>query len=366
MSFKLKAADGTNIAIPDGEYYFNTKARGRRMMLNSLSSDARRVYACLELATMGFQQELAVTMERGKTRPLTPTDIREQTGLLRQCVTRALVELEDAGLAARKSPDGGALRKGQVLIYSWAVPQSPKKEHCKRARLQFPAWFPESWEPLKPFISRYKYSLIKDEGIARAYIEEGAEVARANKEVEIVTARFLEKVCARPQSARASSYRKNGKNNTERKDSSSLPSPSPEKQEEEDRSLYQKFKNLYPTKRFDEAETKSIFEGKTKTEQLHILERLQVYLQCDRWKDDGGRWIKWASNWIPICDADPPPPFQRHNGSRQPASEEEVLKYMEMSEEFNRNAVEINDALLKGRPLSNRHQELLDYMEGRR
>ena len=212
MSFKLKAADGTNIAIPDGEYYFNTKARSRRMMANSLSSDARRVYACLELATMGFQQELAVTMERGEQRPLTPTDIQRQTGLLKQCVTRGLVELEDAGLALRKAPDGGALRKGQVLIYSWAVPREPKEENSKRARLLFPDWFPESWEPLKPFISRYKYSITADEVSARAYLEEGAEVARAYQDAEMVTARFLERICARTKSPHASLYGKNGKN----------------------------------------------------------------------------------------------------------------------------------------------------------
>ena len=36
------------------------------MMQNSLSSEARQVYACLELATMGLQQELAVVMERAR------------------------------------------------------------------------------------------------------------------------------------------------------------------------------------------------------------------------------------------------------------------------------------------------------------
>jgi hypothetical protein len=57
--FKITGADGERIDIPAGEYYFNTKARARRMMLNFLSPEARRVYACMELATMGFQQELS-------------------------------------------------------------------------------------------------------------------------------------------------------------------------------------------------------------------------------------------------------------------------------------------------------------------
>lgn len=226
MAFKIQAGDGTNILVPDGEYYFNTKARGRRMMLNSLSSDARRVYACLELATMGFQQELAVTMDRGEQRPLTPTDVGQQTGLSRQNVRRGFEELEDAGLALRKASDGGALRKGSVLLYSWAVPRTPKKEDCSRARLQLPDWFPESWEALKPLISRYKYSFIEDEVAARDYKDEIDAAARAYKDAEMVAVRALEKVCARTQSPRASSYRKNGKN-IERTAAAVLPSAAP-------------------------------------------------------------------------------------------------------------------------------------------
>ena len=78
--FDIQGADGSTIQVQAGEYYFNTKARCKRMMLNSLSADARRVYACLELATMGFQQELAVTMEKGGTRPLTPGRYCEADG----------------------------------------------------------------------------------------------------------------------------------------------------------------------------------------------------------------------------------------------------------------------------------------------
>jgi hypothetical protein len=366
MGFKIKAADGTTLEIADGDFYFNTKARARRMCLNSLSSDARRVYACLELATMSWKQELAVIMEAGEKRPLTPNDIRLQTGLLKQHVTRGLVELEDAGLAERRAPDGGALRKGNVLIYSWAVPREPKKENSNRARLLFPDWFPESWEPLKAIISKEKYSITIDEVTARGYFEEGAEVARGYQESKMVAARFLERISAQPQSAVASLCIERTEIYKERTSSSAVVAKVQAAKAEEDGTLYKKFKDSYPETRFDESEAKPIFEGKTKTEQLHILERLQVYLQCDRWKDDGGRWIKWASNWLKVYEADPPARFTKHRSSRQPASEEEVLKYMEMSDEFNRNAVEINDALLNGRPLPPRHQELLDYMQGRR
>ena len=196
--FELKSADGKAIAIPPGDYYFNTKARGRRMMRNSLSGDARRVYACLELATMGFQQELAVTMERGKQRPLTPGDVADQTGLSKQNVRRALRDLEDAGLAKRRADDGGGLRHGHVQIYSWAVARDPKKPESSRARL-LPDWFPESWEPFKPVISRYKLSLIEDEVVARRYFEEGERIARDYKRAQEVVLAFLESVSARPR-----------------------------------------------------------------------------------------------------------------------------------------------------------------------
>ena len=149
-SFQIKGADGKQVSIPAGEYYFNSKARCRRMMLNSLSSDARRVYACLELGTMGFQQELAVVqIAKDKQRPLGPLDIREQTGLLRQNVRRGLEELEKAGLAQRVAVDGGPLQKGKVLLYSWAVPQKQAEKFGNRARLPNPAWDPDRFPGLE-------------------------------------------------------------------------------------------------------------------------------------------------------------------------------------------------------------------------
>jgi hypothetical protein len=258
---------------------------------------------------MGFQQELAVTMEGGEKRPLTPTDIRQQTGLLKQCVNRGLVELEDAGLALRKAPDGGALRKGNVLLYSWASPRQAKEENSKRARLLLPDWFPESWEPLKPLISRYKYSLTVDEGRARAYFDDLAADARAYKEIEMVIVRKLESLRADDKKPRSSLYRKNGKN-IERKDSSSS-AVLPVKAEEEDRSAYRQLKAAYPAGHFDEGKTKPSFDRKTGAQQQRVLERLQVYLACERWQDDGGRWIPLSSNWLESCEADPPPALKK-------------------------------------------------------
>jgi DNA-binding transcriptional ArsR family regulator len=201
--FKIRGADGKPVVVPDGQYYFNPKARVRRMMLNSLSSEARRGYACLELATMGFQQELAVVaIGKDKTRPMTPSDIVEQTGLSKQHVRRALAELEAEGLAERRAADGGtALQKGQVRIYSWAVPRTAGSKNGSRARLPFPDWFPKSWEPLKPFITRLKLQISIDEVAARDYLSEGEEAARAYQKAEKVVTRFLERVCARPKTA---------------------------------------------------------------------------------------------------------------------------------------------------------------------
>jgi hypothetical protein len=339
VGFKLKAADGTYITVPDGEYYFNTKARGRRMMLNSLSSDARRVYACLELATMGFQQELAVTMERGEQRPLTPTHIRQQTGLLKQNVTRGLVELEDAGLAKREADDKGLLRNGHIQIYSWAVPREPKSKKVI-ARDYLPAWFPESWAPLKPLISRFKYSLIEDEGVARDYFEEGAEAARDYQRAEEVAARVLEKVRAGRKGARPTLYVER----TERTPPPLTPPPAvpslPAKAEEEEPApTFATFKALYPQHRFDEGKTKSIFEGMKPDEQAKVVAQLRVYLQCPRWvmslEENQGKWIPLSSTWIKTYDADPPPLLRKHDAAneklrKQAESIEQTVKFARM------------------------------------
>jgi DNA-binding transcriptional ArsR family regulator len=197
QSFTIRGAEGNPLEIPAGEYYFNTKERARRMMQNSLSSEARQVYACLEMGTMGFQQELAVMMDRGRKRPITPDDISTQTGLSRQNTRRALTELEDQGLAERRADDDGDLRKGHVTIYSWAVPREPKcKPDCSRALTTIPDWFPESWAPIQAFIKRHKLRVVIDQATAETLLEEGMAVARDYKEAEIVVARFADCICA--------------------------------------------------------------------------------------------------------------------------------------------------------------------------
>ena len=88
---------------------------------------------------------------------------------------------------------------------------------------------------------------------------------------------------------------------------------------------------------------------------------MQIYLTCERWRDEDGRWIPFASKWLESYEADPPPALKKHRSSRQPASDEEYVEYTQMYEEFRQNAVEINDALVNGRPLSKRHQQVMDY-----
>jgi hypothetical protein len=198
-AFEIVGAGGDTIAVEPGEYYFNTKARGRRQMKVRISPEARQVYSCLELATMGFQQEQAVTMENGKQRPLTPTDIARQTGLSKQNVRRAMEELDIEGLAERRSDDGGPLRNGHILIYSWAVPRARKTEKGSQRATTFPAWFPPEWEPLKPLINRLRLVLPIEEGSARDYFQEGADAARDYQKAEKVVINLLKRVCAQPK-----------------------------------------------------------------------------------------------------------------------------------------------------------------------
>jgi DNA-binding transcriptional ArsR family regulator len=212
--FRLKDADGQRFEIPAGEYYVNAKARPRRLMLNSLSSDARRVYACIELGTMAYRQEFAVIIEIGRDgvkrrRPLSPSDIARKTGLRKQNVGRALNELEQAGLIERRSDDGGALRNGHILIYSWAFPKPTKTDAAGdkgNGARPFPSWFPAEWGGekglLATLIKQKKRDIIADEVTARGYIEEGREAARSYQEGLEVAARFLDKICApRPEPA---------------------------------------------------------------------------------------------------------------------------------------------------------------------
>jgi hypothetical protein len=82
-------------------------------------------------------------------------------------------------------------------------------------------------------------------------------------------------------------------------------------EEEEERSAYREFKSSYPAAHYDEPKAKPSFEKKSKDQQTLILERLQIYLRCERWRDEDGRWIPFASKWLESYEADPPPAMKR-------------------------------------------------------
>lgn len=194
-TLKITGADNQPIEIAPGAYYVNTKARAQRLMREPLSPEAGRVHACLELATMGFRQELAVKLDRGRKVPLAPADISSQTGLSKQNTRRALVELENAGLAERRSDDGGPLQKGKVLIFSWALPLPSKTGNgSRRATTKSNPELPPSWAPLVALSKRLRIEI--DPQKVLSVIEEGAKIARDYQEAEMAVARFLKGVCA--------------------------------------------------------------------------------------------------------------------------------------------------------------------------
>jgi hypothetical protein len=90
--------------------------------------EKQRVWACLSLATMGFNQELAVKLERGQVVPLTQSDIEKQTGILVKNVHRCVLDLEAEGWLLRVPVDEArGLRRGEVQIHCYAVPRPPKR-----------------------------------------------------------------------------------------------------------------------------------------------------------------------------------------------------------------------------------------------
>ena len=89
------------------------------------------------------------------------------------------------------------------------------------------------------------------------------------------------------------------------------------KAEEED--PYSMFKRLYPARMFDEPKAKPSFEALTPDEQRECIERLHIYLNCDRWHDREGRWIPLASNWIESYKCDPPPLIHKYDPQEKQA-----------------------------------------------
>ncbi len=202
----LKGADNEIVSLPAGRWYINSKARPERtMILPRLSIEARQVYDCLDLATMGFRRELAVTMEGGTKRRLTTVDIARQTRLPLRKVRSGLAELEHEGLAQRRATDGGALRKARIAIYSWAVPRQRdgnKNVGCAQPtsrsgkKRKDPPWVPDSWEPITNLARRIRLAIPLDFEAARDLLLEGEAAARDLKNAELRCRAVLERVRA--------------------------------------------------------------------------------------------------------------------------------------------------------------------------
>ena len=120
-----------------------------------------RMFICLGLATMGFQQELAVTMKNGKRVLLRPVDVCTQIGIRREHFRRYMAELESLGLAECR----GA-KKGEIEIYAWAVPRSIDPTKIKAVPVDNPEIVCEDGQP----ISNTIFSTLKHLRIPAGFI----------------------------------------------------------------------------------------------------------------------------------------------------------------------------------------------------
>jgi hypothetical protein len=147
-AFLIRGADGEKIPVDD--FYFNSKARCRRIWLDPLPSVARQIYARLESATMGYKQELAVKTVKLSDGSITqvslkPSDVIRDCKISPRDFRRGMSDLERAGLAERRAIDGSSIRKGQIELYSWYEPRSDDRtegEKKRRAHASIPDWFP--------------------------------------------------------------------------------------------------------------------------------------------------------------------------------------------------------------------------------
>ena len=97
---------------------------------------------------------------------------------------------------------------------------------------------------------------------------------------------------------------------------------------------YATFKGLYPRQRFDEPDARPLFERLNPTLQRHVIRRLKVYKECDRWKasleEDDGQYIPMASNWLAKCEADPPPRIRKESDIKRDHQRSEVAQAVDI------------------------------------
>src|SRR5215471_3424483 len=95
------------LRVKEGEWFIDSKLRARRAMKSACFSGPARIHIYLGLATMGFQQELAVKMEAGKRVPVQPSDICAATGISRKHFRDHMACLEACGLAKMEGSTKG-------------------------------------------------------------------------------------------------------------------------------------------------------------------------------------------------------------------------------------------------------------------
>jgi hypothetical protein len=326
----------TALGIKEGEYFTDSKLRAKRAMRSPCFSGPARIHIYLGLATMAFQQELAVKMEAGKRVPVQPADVCEATGIDRRHFRQYMDCLESQGLAKTEG-----WTKGRFKLYAYAVPRALPSTDDVTARVTlFAGCSPELDHLLRHYRIHLPANFVPDP----VTIAELERLARVTKEAEMSLRAYAK--CHQNGSAYKEEI--NGEKHIERNTSSSSTSlngsnqagggesteRAERKAEEEDFGvLYQKFKAEYPEGRFDEAKAKPAFKALKPEDRKRALIRLRdPYLKCARWLDQGGKWIPFASNFLKdrYFDNDPPPLLQTaRSGPQQLAPFDEVLKLME-------------------------------------
>jgi hypothetical protein len=209
MPYTIYGAEGP-VEIPDGEWYIDVMARCERLMTDAfLSADARRVYACITLASIAFKREEALILQDGRLRPMTSKDIRERTGMAKRSVLRAIGELETAGLIKRVPINGDSLQADNIRIFCWSTPRPAEKQRGGTRASPLADFLPAEWGVLKALSKRLKLTVTEEtpvidwEGDARVPLL--AEAARVLADAEREAARLLKGLCACPPSNKEAS-----------------------------------------------------------------------------------------------------------------------------------------------------------------
>ena len=368
------------LGLKEGEWFHASKPALKGGMRPTFELKAR-VWCCGRLHAESYQGELALGMFRGKKIPLSPAGIAKELHdealafyaeagknlrdeekktlkVSRQNVRRALAELEEEGVAERRTVEGLLLRDlsheqlrrlpiGRIRLYFFVRPRPAKRvpDVIKYDYVSFPFLSPSEGRLFSKILRRFELDPVpyvagdayvqetakralaeyqQVESVARTDYEKTENVAAETLKKSLDVAAATERIVSNPVSnsvrngdsgaAPASSVLRAIDNNPSSSSAFPLVSgPAPplrgRKAEEEDSpSLYQTFKYEYPAGRFDEPKSKPAFEKKTKAQQREVIERLRVYLASPRWKSDGGCWVPFASTWLKDDYLSQPPP----------------------------------------------------------